>query len=115
MTSISSVDQAIILLRERLRQVRKQGKSAGAAPSIRVQSRSAQPLDQIRRMLAVESLPPRDIRRALVRNLLAEAFGDAVANDLSFQAIADQVTAMLDEDAETRALLDRAVAEVKAG
>ena len=114
MTNISHIDQAIILLRERLRQARKQGPSAASASPIKVQSLTAQPIEQLRRLLSVEALPPRELRRALVRSLLAEAFGEEVGNDLSFQALSDRVTTMLDEDDETRQLIDRAIAELSA-
>ncbi|MEK6540961.1 MAG: hypothetical protein AABZ45_02440 [Pseudomonadota bacterium] len=113
MTSISQVDQAIFILRERLRQVRK-GRTGKVTVPAKVGKKSTQPLAQIMRLAAVETLPPREIRCALVRTLLAEAFGDEVANDLSFQAVADRVTAMLDETQETKDMLDRAVAELRA-
>lgn len=113
MSSISQIDQAIILLRERLKQARKQASGAPSTP-IRVQSLSAQPVEQLRRLLSVEALPPRELRRALVRSLLTEALGEAVAHDLSFQSLSDRVATMLDEDEDTRRLIDEAMREISA-
>jgi hypothetical protein len=112
MTNISQVDQAILLLQERLRRLRS-GETSGAARNVRVQSRTPRPAAQLRNVLAVEGVPPRQLRRALVRSLLADAFGEAVANDLSFQGIADQVTDILEADPDTAALLDRAVEQIR--
>lgn len=112
MTNISQIDQAIVLLRERLRQMRNQS-AAPASKLVKVQSRSAQPVGQLRGVLSMDGVPRRDLRRALVRSLLSEAFGDAVSNDLSFQAVADRVTDMLEADPETAIMLDRAAEQIK--
>ena len=112
MTNINHVDQAILLLQERLRRLRS-GENSGVAKNGRVQSRTPRPPAQLRNVLAVEGVPPRQFRRAMIRSLLSDAFGDAVTNDLSFQGIADQVTDILEADPEMATLLDRAIEQIK--
>jgi hypothetical protein len=113
MTNISQIDQAIILLRERLRQLRSEGGKTASPSKIAIRARSPQPISHLRNIMAIETVPRRDMRRALVRSLLGEAFGNAVSNDLAFQAVADRVTDVLEADPETAKLLDQATEQVK--
>lgn len=44
------------------------------------------------------------VRRALVRSLLSEAFGQGVINDIAFHAMSDRITTALESDQDTQRL-----------
>lgn len=113
MTRVGNVDQVLLLLRE---QLQRSGKARGAsakAPSARAESSSARPLDRVRALAALDTLEEEDLRRAVVRGLLAEQFGEAVGNDPAMIAIVDQVSRIIGEAAEGRDLMERAIAQLK--
>lgn len=113
MTNVSQVDQAIVLLQERLRRIRKEAAKTGAASTIKVQSTTVRSLHQLESLLALEGLPRKDLRRALVRSLLSEAFGQGVINDLAFHSMSDRITIALEADQDTRRILDDAITELR--
>lgn len=51
----------------------------------------------------------------MVRAVLTERLGAAVANDAAFAAVGDRVLATLDETPEGRALVEAALEELEAG
>lgn len=61
------------------------------------------------------ALDPAARRRMLVRAVLAERLGDAVANAAAFQQVSDRVLALLDDSEEGRALVAAVLAEVAGG
>lgn len=113
MTQINRVDQAILLLKERLRKLgeRKAGETrGGTVASTRPESESR--LASVRQLAQQGSIADHDLRRAFVRMLLEDSLGAGLATDLEFQAIADRVTKMLEENEAGRDLLARALAEL---
>jgi hypothetical protein len=113
MTRVGNVDQVLLLLRE---QLQRSGRSRGAASKARAgraEASSARPLDRVRALAALDTLEEDDLRRAVVRGLLAEQFGEAVGNDPALIAIVDQVSRMIGEMPEGRELMDRAIAQLK--
>lgn len=111
MTQISRVDQAILLLKDRLRKLgeRKPGEvRSGSAAASASESRLA----PIRQLARQGDIAEHDLRRAFVRTLLAESLGEELASGLEFQSIADQVTQMLEDSDPGRDLLSRALAEL---
>ena len=111
MTQISRVDQAILLLRERLRKLGEQKPGelrSGSAARTAGENRLA----PIRQLARQGDIAEQDLRRAFVRTLLAESLGEELASGLEFQGIADQVTQMLEDSDTGRDLLSRALAEL---
>lgn len=113
MTRVGNVEQVLLLLREQLRRADRgraaqRGSSAGrAAPA------DARPLDRVRALAALESLDEGEVRRAVVRGILTEAFGEAVANDAPLQRVADDVLRIIDEMPGGPELIGGAVAQLK--
>lgn len=113
MTQINRVDQAILLLKERLRKLgerKAEGPRGSAASAARSESESR--LAPVRQLARQGSIGDQDLRRAFVRTLLADSLGQELATGLEFQAIADKVTRMIEETEAGRELIDRALAEL---
>lgn len=113
MTRISNVDQVLLLLRE---QLQRTGGGRGATAKARVaraEASSARPLDRVRALAVLDTLDEEELRRAVVRGLLAEQLGEAVGNDSAMIAIVDQVSRIIGETPEGRELMDRALAQLK--
>ncbi|HWU94986.1 MAG TPA: hypothetical protein VN029_05270 [Sphingomonas sp.] len=113
MTRVGNVDQVLLLLRE---QLQRAGRTRGVTAKSRAreaEASTARPLDRVRALAALDTLEEEDLRRAVVRGLLAEQFGEAVGNDPALIAIVDQVSRIIGETAEGRELMDRALAQLK--
>lgn len=113
MTRIGNVDQVLLLLREQLQRSGTTRGAAAKAGAAQAGAVSARPLDRVRALAALESLEEEELRRAVVRGLLAEQFGEAVGNDPALIAIVDQVGRIIGETPEGRDLMDRALAQLK--
>lgn len=111
MTQISRVDQAILLLKDRLRKLGDRKPSAVHGGSA-IRSDGESRLAPIRQLARQGDIAEQDLRRAFVRTLLADSLGPELASGLEFQAIADQVTQMLEDSDTGRDLLSRALAEL---
>lgn len=113
MPSISRVDQAVLLLQDRLRrlQERKGGKSASLAGSGK--TGRSESLGPLRRMAEHRNVGDDDLRRALVRGLLENALGNELVSSLEFHSIADQVVQIIQNDPEGRELLARALSDLE--
>ncbi|MGK6317895.1 hypothetical protein [Sphingomonas sp. DT-204] len=111
MTRIGAADQILLLLREQLRKAERRtgrGRSEEAG--------KAGPVDPHQRLAALaslESLPDRDLRRAMIRGLLAERFGEELTSDPAFEAVALEVVRIMEDSPETQALVDSAIASLK--
>ena len=112
MTQISRVDQAIMMLKERLQRLGE--RSAGGLRSAQTVNRAEERgrLEPLRQLTRRKDIAISDLRRAFVRTLLAEAFGDELTTTLEFEDIADRVTRVLEENESGLALIDRALAEL---
>lgn len=108
MTQVGRADPVLLLLRERL-----QGRAAAAVgSSARADAPILSTMERARAVAALAVLDEERRRRLVVRALLAERLGEAVANDAAFQALGDRVLAMLDETPEGRALVAAALVEL---
>lgn len=113
MTNIGRVDQAIILLRDRLRQLDARGKAAanttGSSGTSQAAGRDA--LQPLRELVRRGQIDQHELRRAFVRTLLADSLGEELVGSIEFQSISDEVARMLEESEAGRSLLARALAE----
>lgn len=112
MTQISRVDQAILLLKERLRKLGQDGAGRTQSGASAKRAESENRLAPLRQLAAHGDIPERELHRAFVRTLLADSLGEELATGLEFQSIADQVTRMLEDSESGRDLLNRALAEL---
>jgi len=111
MTRIGNVDQVLLLLRE---QLQRAGKERQAARKSRAGPAAPRPLDRVRALAAMDSLNDDELRRAVVRGILTEEFGEGVGNDAALQAIIDDVVRIIGETPGGPDLIGRAVAQLKA-
>ncbi|HEX8669687.1 MAG TPA: hypothetical protein VF727_15080 [Allosphingosinicella sp.] len=112
MDPISNVDRLAMLLRQRLaerakaegrKSERKGGSGAGD-----VKGRRA-----VEALASVEGVDERQLRRALVENVLADQLGPELLNEAKFQQVVERVTETLTEHPGTARLLDRVLGEMR--
>ena len=113
MTRITNVDQVLILLRNQLQKMEREKKSARPIKTPEAGQVHKTPFERVQDLAADGNLSEADIHRALIGSLLTEEFGTAIANDPSFQAIIDRVTATLTSDQASKQLLRGAVDTLK--
>lgn len=113
MTSIGRIDQAILLLKDRLQRLGEQSGKASAGTTRQQESNGLDPLVPLRQLARQGRISRDDLRKALVRTLLAESLGEELVASLEFQSIADRVTGLLEENEAGRDLLDRALGELE--
>lgn len=112
MTSVSRVDQAILLLKDRLKHL--DGRTAGSARANgAARGERSDPLVPLRQLARRGGIADGELKRALVRTLLAGALGDELVGSLEFQSVADQVTHMLENSDTGRELIARALTELQ--
>jgi hypothetical protein len=56
----------------------------------------------------------RQLRRALVQNLLTEHFGASLLNDAQFQQVISRVAGAIEDDAEASKLMAQVLSELRA-
>ncbi|HEY2710741.1 MAG TPA: hypothetical protein VGI95_22060 [Caulobacteraceae bacterium] len=110
MDPISNVDQLVLLLRQRLTE-----RSRGASGEKRAAPEPPAPsVDTLRALAAIDGVDERQLRRALVQNILADHFGHGLINDAGFQQVVDRVAETLEGESGAARLLQRVVGELKA-
>jgi hypothetical protein len=112
MSRVSPADQVLLLLRERLQKLER-SRAGRSAPAGR--AATSRPLDRLQRIAALDRLTEDELRRTMVRALLTEELGEAVASDPTFQAVVDDVLRIIAESAEGERLLAGAAEQLKAG
>lgn len=114
MTRITSSDQVLILLREQLQRLGRgktgRGERAGAAapPTPGAVSR-------LKGLAGQGGVGEEELRRSLVRAVLTEELGERLANEPALQAVVDDVFRIVSASEEGRALLERALDQLRAG
>lgn len=105
MSDISRVDAAVLQLRAQLQRLSRErtDRSAGAAQS------EKKPLDRLREARTLTGGDEDEFRRKFVRALLTEELGEGLANQPEFERISNEVWRLLDEDSETRSMVDQAI------
>jgi hypothetical protein len=112
MTQINRVDQAILLLKERLKKLGERKGPEGRSAVGAARTDSEHRLAPLRQLARQGNIAEQDLRRAFVRTLLADSLGEDLANSLEFQALANQVTQLLEDNEQGQDLLNRALAEL---
>lgn len=111
MTRISGTDHVLLLLREQLdRLARKRATQSGKTRSMPIGT--PEPMARLRARAATDGIGEDELKRALVRGLLAQQLGDSIANDPAFETMASDVARMIADSDEGRALLARALAQL---
>lgn len=110
LSATPGVDQLVTGLRLRLaeqtRAARTFGPQAGRA--------KAATLNAVEAMAALEGVDDRQLKRALIQNLLAEHFDPDLIVDARFQQVVDRVTDTLEADVGGAELLDTLVGALRA-
>lgn len=112
MTSVSRINQAVLLLKERLEQLSKRTAQQPSAQTAEAGAAQADPLAPLRLLARQGQIAPAELRKAFVRILLAQSLGAELVASLEFQSIADQVAGILEESESGRDLITRALAEL---
>jgi hypothetical protein len=107
--SVSRVDHAVLQLRAQLQRLAREraGRSPGSARS------EPRPLERLRAAPDGENAHNGEFRRKFVRALLTEELGEAIANEPEFERISNEVWRLLDEDSDTRAMMDEAISRLR--
>jgi hypothetical protein len=114
LTSIGNVDQVLLLLREQLARTGKDRRASGQK-AVGRNDPVRRPLDRVRALAAMDSLAEEDLRRAVVRGLLTEEFGEGLSNDPALHAVTDRVIGIIRETPGGPELLQRAIVQLKEG
>jgi hypothetical protein len=112
MTRIATSEQALVLLREQLQRLGR-GRGAKVGRTGAAREATASPIARLQAQGGLEALSGDEFRRTLVRALLTEELGDAMANDPSFQAVADDVFRIISDTPDGQALIDRAARQLR--
>ena len=105
MTRITNTDHVLLLLREQLQKI-GQSRKERTSRSGTVRSSTPRPIERLRAMDSSDE--GEEFRRTLVRAILTEEMGEAMANDPSFQAVVDNVYRMISATPDGQELIDRA-------
>lgn len=111
MDPVSNVDRIVLLLRQKLTdraKAEKKGTAKGQAPTASAR------VNAIAALAAVEGIDERQLRRSFIQSMLSDQFGHELLNDARFQQVVGQVTNAIEQDGQTRKLLDRLITELKA-
>ena len=112
MTRISQADQVLILLREQLQRIGRTRKERSSRTG-KAQASTPRPIARLQAMGSLEE--GEEFRRGLVRAILTEEMGEAMANDPSFQAVVDNVYRMISATPDGQELIDRAGRQLRGG
>jgi hypothetical protein len=107
-SNVSRVDAVVLQLRaqlQRLARERAQRSSVSGHPE-------KGPLDRLREARASTGGDEQEFRRKFVRALLTEELGESLANQPEFERISNEVWRLIDEDGDTRALMDEAISRL---
>jgi hypothetical protein len=113
MDPISNVDQVVLLLRQRLAERARGASPSAGAPAQRPVQPAAPDVGGLRALVGVEGVGDRQLKRALVQNLLAEQFGPDLINDARFQQVVDRVTETIEDEGDSASLLARVVRDLR--
>jgi len=112
MTPISNADHVLVLLREQLQKLGRTRRES-ASRTAEMRGSTPRPIARLQAMASIEQ--GEEFRRTLVRAILAEELGEAMANDPAFQTVVDDVYRMISASPDGRDLIDRAGRQLRGG
>ncbi len=112
MDPISQVDQLAMILRQRILD-RSKARPAKPGPAD-VETKSSW-VANLKALAATEAVDDHQLRRALIQNILLDQFGHGLINEMKFQQVVERVTEALETDSTASVLINRCVAELRAG
>jgi hypothetical protein len=110
MTRISNSDHVLVLLREQLHKLGRTRRES-ASRTAEVSGSTPPPIARLQAMASPEE--GEEFRRTLVRAILTEEMGEAMANDPAFQTVADDVYRMISASPDGQELIDRAARQLR--
>lgn len=114
MTRINNVDHVLMLLQQQLQKLNSTERKARSRKAGKVDDNQAK--SSLRRVAALhsrEGLSEENFDRALIRALLVDQLGEALAEDHRFDRVASEVYRIISEDADTLKLLREAAQEAR--
>jgi hypothetical protein len=114
LTRIAASDQVLLLLREQLQRLGR-GKGARSERAGGPKEVSPRAIERLKALAGRGGVGEEELRRTLVRAVLTEELGERLANEPGLQAIVDDVFRIISDSEEGRALLDRALGQVRGG
>lgn len=108
MSNIGRVDQAVLQLRAQLQRLARD-RAQGTSGSARAEPSA---LERLRQIGPGAAFGEEEFRRKFVRALLTEELGEALGNQPEFDRISNDVWRLLDDDSDTRALMDAAIRQL---
>ena len=112
MDPISNVDRLVVLLRQRLLE---RSRTAGPKRSGGATRSDPSPTGRaaLQALATVEGIDDRQLKRALIQNILSDQLGGELINEAPFQQVVDRVTATLEGEQATARLMNRVVEELR--
>ncbi len=111
MDPINNIDRLVFVLRQRLQERTRLAAKPHAADG---QGRSSNVASGgIGALAAVDGLDDRQLRRALIQNILSEHLGSEMLNDAKFQQVVDKVSDTISGDPESAALMAKTIGELR--
>lgn len=108
MDPVSNVDRLVLLLRQKL-----QERSKSVATRRRDPNPAPTGMDRLQALAAIDGLEERQLRRALIQNILSDQFGVQLINEAKFQQVVDRVTEAIEADPDAARLMIRVISELK--
>ncbi len=112
MDPISQVDQLAMILRQR---ILDRSKARPAKPGRTDIETKSSWVANLKALAATEAVDDHQLRRALIQNILLDQFGHGLINEMKFQQVVERVTEALETDSTASVLINRCVAELRAG
>ncbi|MGE5566080.1 MAG: hypothetical protein ACM3YN_08000 [Parcubacteria group bacterium] len=111
MDPVSNVDGLVLLLRQRL--LERSRTSASSQKDRKAGGRADAGVASVQALAAVDDLDDRQLKRALIQNILAEQLGRGLLNEARFQQVVDRVTDTIELDADASKLLSRLIGDLR--
>lgn len=111
MTRITNTEHVLLLLRghlERTQRTRRKHSKTGAV----TRKDGQRGVERAQAIAGSQAADEADIERAVIAGLLADEFGDALANDPQFHQVVEQIAAIIGRDDAGQTLLRRAIAQL---
>jgi hypothetical protein len=108
---INNVDRLVLVLRRRLEE---RARLAAGGAATRKPADPALARTSLEALAAVETVDDRQLRRALVQNILAEHLGPELINEANFHQVVESVTQTIEREPACAELMGRALKELRA-